>query len=257
MLYPITSYLRFLLRSGNAHGLHSPFVYDLYTKCIRDTESYKAYQLLNDHRKALGNSKETILVTDLGAGSRIFKEGKARKVAAISRNAGAGKKEQRLLYRLARYFKPAQMLELGTSVGLGSSALALGSPTGKLVTIEGCPNTARVAQKYFDQYSIDHISLVNDRFDHYLNDLDHPLDLIYLDGHHSYEATGQLFEQLLPFTHNDTLLIIDDIYWSRDMQRAWQEIIAAQKVTVSVDLYWMGLIFFRKEQPKQHFRLRM
>lgn len=257
MLYPITSYLRFLLRSGNAHGLHSPFVYDLYTKCIRDKMDYPIYEVMSNYRKALYQDHRAIEVTDLGAGSKVFKPNKARKVWAIARNAGAGKKKQRLLFRLARYFKAKEILELGTSVGLGTIALALADAKARVVTVEGCPNTARIAQYYFDRFSLRNISLVNKSFEAALKSRKEPVDLIYLDGQHSYTGTKELFEMILPLTHNDSLLILDDIYWSQDIQKAWKEVSNDKRVRVSIDLYWMGLVFFRKEQPKQHFTLRL
>jgi predicted O-methyltransferase YrrM len=257
MLYSFTSYLKFLLGSGNAHGLHSPFVYGLYTKCIRDKKEYQEYGTLNDYRKALYRDSGTIPVTDLGAGSKVFKANRERKISAIARNAGAGQKEQQLLFRLSRYLKPTNILELGSSVGLGTVALALGNPSARVVTVEGCPNTAKTAQGYFDRFSIANIRLVNSSFEGYLRSREEPVDLVYLDGHHSYRATKTLFEQLLPHIHNDSLLIVDDIYWSSDMRRAWKEIAASDRVRVSIDLYRMGLIFFRKEQPRQHFTLRM
>ena len=129
MLYQIKSYVKFLLRSTNQHGVHSPFVYDLITKCFYDKSNFQEYEILKKYRKGLLQSQESIEITDFGAGSRIFKSNR-RKVCAIAKNAGITPKRQRLLFRLARYFKSENVLELGTSLGLATSALSLAHPSG-------------------------------------------------------------------------------------------------------------------------------
>jgi predicted O-methyltransferase YrrM len=278
--YQITSYLKHRLRSTNQHGIHSPFVYDLITKCFYDKTIYPEYSVLKKYRNELLRSKETINVTDFGAGSRVFRSN-TRKVSAMAKNAGISKKRQQRLYRLVHYFKPGRILELGTSLGLGTSALALGNPSAYVVTVEGCPAISAKAQELFKEFELNNIRLQNITFDDFLSSLSKAIsdegeandspdtisdegtdtpenyDLIYLDGDHSKERTLQYFDILMKKIHKDSIFILDDIHWSRSMTEAWEQIIKHPDVTVSIDTYQWGILFFRKEQEQQHFRIRM
>ena len=196
-------------------------------------------------------------MTDFGAGSRVFRSN-VRKVSAIARNAGVRKKDQQLLFRLARYFSAEKILELGTSLGLGSIGLALSHTDASITTVEGCPETAGVAQRYFQNFQLHNIRSETKTFEQYLqHDANENYDLIYMDGNHSKEGTLAYFEALLPKTHKGSLMIFDDIYWNQEMTEAWNIIRRQLAVTVSIDAYNWGLVFFRKEQPKQHFRIRL
>ncbi|WP_310992259.1 O-methyltransferase [Aequorivita marina] len=194
---------------------------------------------------------------DFGQGSRVFK-GTARKVAAITKTAGMKKKRQKLLYRMGYYFMAENMLELGTSVGLGTAALSLSNKYAFVNTVEGCPNTARFAAGYFENFDFKNIQIHQETFKDYLNNhTEEKYDLIFVDGDHNGERTLDYFKSLLKNVHNNSLIIFDDIYWSKDMTTAWQKIIAHEKVTVSIDTFQWGIVFFRKEQPKQHFTIRI
>ena len=257
MLYQVKSYLKFFIGSTNAHGVHSPFVYDLVTQCFYDKTKYPAYEILVEHRKNLLALVQTIKITDFGKGSRVFKSNE-REVSAIAKHAGVNAKRQRLLFRLVRYFSSENVLELGTSVGLASAALALGNLEGSLTTLEGCPETSEVARKQFEKFKWKHIRLYTTTFERFFDTTPATsFDLVYVDGNHSKENTLAYFDALLSLKSNDTVLIFDDIYWSPEMTEAWEQIYTHEQVTVSIDSFHWGLIFFRKEQPKQHFRIRL
>ncbi|OAB75755.1 O-methyltransferase [Cochleicola gelatinilyticus] len=256
MYHQIKSYIQFLFSSTNAHGVHSPFVYNLVTKCFYDKKKYKEYLLLKAHRKELTLTSETISVTDFGAGSRVFTS-KERQVSAIAKNAGITRKRQRLLFRLSNYFSAETTLELGTSLGMATVALSLGNPSGKISTVEGCPQTATIAKKYFEQFQLQNIELFQEKFESFLTRYKEPVSLVFIDGSHSKEKTLQYFESLLPNITNDSIIIFDDIYWSLEMTAAWNIVCKHPKVTVSIDTFQWGLLFFRKEQKKQHFKIRV
>ncbi|MBT8275184.1 MAG: class I SAM-dependent methyltransferase [Bacteroidia bacterium] len=256
MIYQLISYLKFLTRATNQHGVHSPFVYKLITECFYDRSEYAAYKILADHRSHLFNDLDAIEVLDFGAGSRVFKSN-VRKVSAIAKNAGIRKKRQQLLNRLVHYLEPATILELGTSVGLSTMALALGNKEATVTSLEGCPQTSKKAQQYFDRFQMHNIDLHNVEFENYLSNSTEIYDLIFIDGNHSKEKTIAYFNSLRKHVNNNSLIIFDDIYWSKEMTAAWKEIIADDSVTVSIDTFQWGLVFFRKEQKKQHFNVRM
>ena len=257
MKHQILSYLSFLLRATNQHGVHSPFVYALLTECFYDREKYHAYKTLKKHRKALLADSEKIEVTDFGAGSRVFKTNN-RKVADIAKHAGITKKRQRLLFRLVHYLKPNAIVELGTSLGMATTAMALGNPNAIVKTVEGCPNTLAKATHYFSKYSLQNIQTYNQSFDRFFKESTlETYDFVFIDGNHNKEHTVAYFNLLLKKIHNDSVLVFDDIYWNPSMTEAWQEIIKHPQVTVSIDTFQWGLVFFRKEQRKQHFSIRL
>ncbi len=254
--HSINAYFKFLIQSVNQHGVHSPFVYNLVTQCFYNKTKHDAYQKIKDYKNDLLKNKQVITVTDYGAGSKVFNDSK-RAVNKIATNAGIGLKRAFLLHRLAHYLQCTTALELGTSLGIGTCAIASADSIKELTTIEGCPETAKFAQNQLKQYQLTNVKVLNTTFEKALKQLENrPFDLIYLDGHHSLEPTLNYFNQLLTNIHNDSLMILDDIHWSAQMEQAWNQIIAHPKVTVSIDTYKWGLLFFRKEQVKQHFIIR-
>jgi len=257
MLYQIKSYFKFLLKSGNQHGVHSPFVYDLITKCFYDKTIFAEYSILKAFRKKLSTDSTIIEITDFGEGSRIFNSNQ-RKISSIAKHAGITEKRQKLLFRLVRFFNFDSMLELGTSLGLATTAMTLGNPAASLSSVEGCPNTAGKANYYFDHFNLKNIQVSISSFDKFLmNKNSEKWQLVYIDGNHNKEKTLTYFEILLKQKTNDSIFIFDDIYWSREMTEAWQAISTHRDVTVSIDTFYWGLVFFRKEQPKEHFSVRL
>ena len=268
MFYKTLAYLKFLLKSKNQHGIHSPFVFDLVTKCFYDKANYPDYQKLKTYRERLLNSNQTIEITDLGAGSKVFKSS-TRPVKAMAQQAGISSARARLLFRITRYFKPHTILELGTHLGLSTSALHLGNPSTKLISLEGCPNTLNLTKNLFatdfPNTSQETVKFINTPFDAFLEEADlsflvdkkQDWSLVYFDGNHSKEATLRYVVKLLPTLTANTLWIFDDIHWSRDMEGAWNYIKDMPEVTVSIDTFQWGLVFFRKEQVKQHFIIRI
>ena len=256
MFYQVIQYITFLLKSTNQHGVHSPFVYNLVTKCFYDTTDYDAYKNISNYRKQLLENKTKITITDLGAGSNITKQ-QTRLVCEIANNAGTTFKRAKLLYRLTAYFKPNTILELGTSLGIATQATHLGSPKTSIATIEGCPNISEFTKTNFENHTLKTINLITGNFNKVLKELSlNELDLVFFDGNHQKEATLQYFETLLKTAHNDSVFIFDDIYWSKSMTEAWKTIKQHPKVTVTIDTFFWGFVFFRKEQVKEHFTIR-
>ncbi len=255
--YQIKSYIKFISKARNAHGTHSPFVYDLLTKCFYDKTNYEEYDLLKSFRKKVLRDQTMLQIIDFGEGSKIFKSNN-RKVADIAKNAGMSYRRQKLLLRISRYFNSNKILELGTSVGLATVALALNNKKSLVRTIEGCPETAKTAESLFQSSEIENIELHNQSFESYFAKTAlKNLDLVFVDGNHNREKTLEYFNLLLPQIHNDSLLIFDDIYWSKAMTSCWLEIISHPNVSVSIDTFKWGIVFFRKEQGKQHFVIKV
>ncbi len=263
MFFQIKSYLQFLWKSKNEHGVHSPFVYDLVTKCFYDKVSKPDYQVLKNYRNTLLKNKNTIEVTDFGAGSKVFKSN-ARQIAKIAKTAGISQKRAELLFRITNYFQPSTILEIGTSLGLATSALALGfrcvGTKASITTLEGCPETIAIAKNQLQLFKFSNVECITSEFSSYLATSHFPLltsNLIFFDGNHSKTATLAYFELLLPTSTNESVWIFDDIHWSAGMEEAWEIIKKHPKVTVTIDTFQWGMVFFRREQEKEHFVIRV
>lgn len=255
--FRIKTFVQYLLKSTNHHGVHSPFVYAFVTQCLYAKTSQDILNLLRNLRKPILQSQKSLDMLDKGEGSQQFKTN-CRKVNAIGKNAGMGWHQSKLIHRIISYFNIKQTLELGTSVGLGSLAMAVNQPHTHIDTVEACPHTSNFAKDYFEHNNLTHIQVYTSDFQLFLNQLpqDKTYDLIYLDGHHQKEATLQYFEQLKTHIHDNSLIILDDIYWSKGMQKAWDIICKDDKVKVSIDLYFWGILFFKPELSKQDFKIR-
>jgi predicted O-methyltransferase YrrM len=261
-LYQVFSYLRYWLRSGNAHGLHSPFVYGLYTTVIRHDGQFQAFGRIEARRRELLASPASITVTDFGAGSQVAgASGRVRRVRDIARHSAKPPRLAQLLFRLVNHFQPTTILELGTSLGLTTAYLATANSRRQVLTFEGCPASAALARETFDKLSIKNVQLVEGNIDHLLPttlaSLAKPLDFVFFDGNHRYEPTLRYFEACLTKAHENSVFVLDDIHWSAEMEQAWAAVQAHPAVTVTVDLFYVGLVFFRKAQPRQDFSLRI
>lgn len=258
MFHIVKAYFNFLWNSKNQHGVHSPFVYSLVTKCFYDKKTIPEYSILKKYRNALLHNKKTIEVTDFGAGSRVFKSN-TRQISKIAQMAGITPKRAELLCRIVNYFQPNSILEIGTSLGLATSALSLGNRNAKIVTLEGCPETSGIAKNQLQKFNCNNVECVVSEFHSYLSETANgncEWKLIYFDGNHSKQATLEYFELLLPTITNETVWLFDDIHWSVDMEEAWKIIKNHPKVTVTIDTFQWGLVFFRYEQEKEHFIIR-
>lgn len=252
----LVAYIKFWLRSKNQHGVHSPFVYDLVTKCFYDHKQKPIYAKLKAYRAALLENKSTINVTDLGAGSHVTKEN-TRVIAKIAKGAGTTPSRSKLFYRLVSYFQFNTILELGTSLGIATYTMSLANPKAKITTIEGCPNISEFTKTNLKKHNISNVTVLTGDFSEAIKPLvNNTYDFIYFDGNHQKEATLHYFETLLQTANNNSVFVFDDIYWSKGMTEAWETVIKHPKVTVSIDTFFWGIVFFRKEQEKEHFVIR-
>jgi len=255
----ILTYLNYRLTAFTEHDLHSPFLYNFYMELIKNEFPFGDFGELNLARIALLKDSTAINYEDLGAGSKKLSTD-TRLVKHIATHGIAQKKQAEFLYRLINKFTPATIVELGTSIGLTTLYLAKASPRSDVYTIEGCPDLVTFSEKLFKEHQAKNIQNISGNFDtafpKLLQSLNH-LDLLYIDGNHAYEPTMRYFNMALEKKNANSIFVFDDIYWSEGMQRAWKEICAHPDVTLSMDLFYFGIVFFRKEQKnKEHFVLR-
>ncbi|MDX5347421.1 MAG: class I SAM-dependent methyltransferase [Hymenobacteraceae bacterium] len=250
--------MQYRLRTVKLHGVHSPFVFDLYNHVILHDGTYAAYLPIELRRDELLRNERSITVTDFGAGSKVSTSWN-RQIKDIASNAAKPAPYAQLLFRLVNEFQPEVVLELGTSFGLTTAYLAAAQKNSTVYTFEGCPATAKIASDTFRKIELKNVVQVAGNLDTTLPETLQNLpkvDFVYFDGNHRYEPTLRYFKQCLEKAHENSVFVLDDIYWSAEMERAWKEISAMPEVSVALDLFQIGIVFFRKKQEKEYFTLK-
>lgn len=244
-------------KSIHLHGIHSPFVYSLQKQCFYETTAPQHVMALKTYRNNITQDTTVLEIEDYGAGSAVFKTNH-RAVKDILKVNCTPLKRAELLTRVCSYFNVKNALELGTSLGIGTQALALNGA--QVTSVEASTNIYNYAAKQLKAYK--NITLVNSTFtafiDHKTKLKPHATyDLIFIDGHHNGDATIAYFKRLLTLAHNDTVFILDDIYWSATMTKAWKQLQLHERVTASIDTFYWGFLFLRKEQLQQAFNVKL
>ena len=256
-IFQSASFVAHWFRAVNEHALHPPFIYELFTKAIKARHEQEQFIEIEASRQALLQNHSFLEITELGAGSSLTKN-QRRKVCQIARHSLTTTSFSQLLFRLVKFMEARTVLELGTSLGVNSLYLSAAVPEGDVYTLEGCPQTARMAQQLFTRWPTPNIHLKEGAIDIKLPDLLKQIakpDAVYLDANHTYEATLRYFKLLLPYLHENSFVVIDDIYWSPGMKKAWMEIQQFEEVRMSIDLYDAGILFFRPGLQKEHYIL--
>ena len=246
--------IKYFVHAKGRHGIHSPFVYDFVDKCLKIQLDAAFIHKRKELFSKLKDSKESISVADFGVGSKKLTN--SREIKSLFKISSTKGKYADLLFRISHFYKPAKILELGTSLGIGTIHLQAGNPRADTTTIDACSETLNQAKLNFNTFNFN-IHAVNETFKTFL---DQPklekFDLIFIDGHHDGQALKVYLEELISFSHDETIFILDDIRWSSSMFRAWNEIIQSEKYHVTLDLFRIGIVIPKKQQTKQHFVIR-
>lgn len=254
-------YLQYYITAANGkgHGVHSPFVFDFVTNVLNDKREFYAFSGIEAMRQQLLNSAAVIDVEDLGAGSSVMEQ-KKRKIKDIAKWSLKPGKYAQLLFRIVNYYRPETIIELGTSLGITTAYLASADRKAAVYTFEGAANIANLAGAYFKQAGLHNIQLVKGNFDDTLAPALQKIqkvDFAFIDGNHRKEPALRYFNQLLPYLHNNSIVIFDDIHWSREMEEAWNAIKLLDGVTCSIDLFFIGIVLISNDfKAKQEFVIR-
>ena len=245
--------------NGKGHGTHSPFVYDLIIHVLNDKKKYEPYQKIELLRKQLLTNNATIEVEDFGAGSAVIPF-KNRKIKDIANSSLKKKKYAQLLFRIAKYYQSKSIVELGTSFGISTCYLASANSNTKVITFEGSHNIAKIALNNFSKAGLKNVELIEGSFEKTLPsiiDITQNVDFLFIDGNHRKKATLEYFDIFLKKANTQSIFIFDDIHWSEEMEEAWKLIQQQPSVTLTIDLFFIGLVFFSKDfKAKQHFTIR-
>ncbi len=256
----IYDYIKYLFKAKDEYSLHSPFLFEFYTKVVKTQKhNLENFVAIADLRKQLLQDERSIQITDFGAGSKL-NVSNTRKIKDIAKNSQKSPKLGQFLQRIIAFYSYKNIVDLGTSLGLTTAYLSLQNFDNQILSFEGCPETAKIAQENFDKLSLKNIEIVVGNIDETLPEKlkeISSLDFVFFDANHRYEPTVRYFEKCLTKAHEGSCFVFDDIYWSDEMKQAWQYIKNHSSVTVSLDFFWLGIIFFHKKQVKQDFVLKL
>lgn len=253
----IILYLKYYFKADTIYNIHSPFVYDFIVNILDHSKPYYAFDKLEYQRKMLLSNDNYIDVVDLGAGSKTDM-GSKRKISQIASTALGSKKKCKILFHLVDSYNANHILELGSCLGLSSLYMHYARKKAIIDTIEGSPQIAKIARKLHKANGASTINVHEGEFDQVFENLltkDTQYDLIYIDGNHTYEATRSYYKKLSSLVPSSGCIVFDDINWSKGMRQAWEEIIEDPKITLSIDLYDMGIVFFNPGLKKQNFTI--
>lgn len=260
--FKLKRYLDYRLSAKSKYSIHSPFLYDLIIHGLEDQKNYPEYHEIALLKKQLQHNNSKINKCDTGTGKNEVKS-----VKQVLRKAALPARYGKLLFRISRYFQSREILELGTSLGVSTFYLGLGQVSdqgSKLISIEGCAETHRIAKDNLDWLKgktnrLSQVQLIYGNIDSTLSSVlkqfNSP-DLVFFDANHTREATLEYFGRCKEKAGSRTIFIFDDIYWSEGMEEAWKRIKNDPGVTMTIDLYRLGLVFFDPGLSKQDFRIR-
>jgi predicted O-methyltransferase YrrM len=253
-------YLQYKIRAASKFKVHSPFVYDLYTKVILDNTPKADYQKVEKQRAYLLRQNSLLETTDFGAGAAggDYKT-RFRQLKHITRHSSISPKFGKLLYRLTEFASPDHILEIGTAVGISAMYIGMAAPKSKFITMEGCAVIADRAHENFIKFRLDKIEQRTGNFNNLMSktieDFER-LDFVLIDGNHRKEPSIDYFQQILPKLHSKSIVVMDDIHWSKGMLEAWNTIKNDNKVSISIDLFRAGILLFREDIAKENYVLK-
>lgn len=258
-LFSLQQYILHWFKSVNQHGIHSPFVYELYTDVLRDTKQYYCFKEIEQIRKKLLSDSRNIDIPDYGAGSNVIGNSSVRVVGDIAKTSLKPAAQAQMLFRLMNYLSPETSLEIGTSLGITTSYLASVSTQNKVYSLEGVPSLCKIAAQNLSDLGLKNTEIIEGKFASSLPNLLNRLntiDFVFIDGNHRKEPTLEMLKAIKPKLSLHACVVVDDIYWSREMREAWLELKSDSQFEVSIDLYFFGILIKKPGQVKEHFCLK-
>jgi len=240
------------------YGIHSPFMYDLIKQVFNSKSDKKEYLEIKKLRKLLLRNTTKLNLHEYGAGSQVTNSN-IRSISYMTRVSSVSIKYGILLSKLINKFNCESAIELGTSIGISTLFIASANSKISLDTIEAESIKFEIAKNNAKKLNLNNINFHCGIFSTELPKVlesKNTLDFVFFDGDHNGHRTYEYFKLCLTKINNNSIFIFDDIHWSKDMEEAWNKIIRNNKVRVSIDIFRMGIIFFRTELTKQDYIIR-
>jgi predicted O-methyltransferase YrrM len=259
--FQISEFFRFFRTARTKYQLHSPFVFELACAVLEDERWFYAFRDVEGIRAQMLKSDLALNLTCLEhSGLNLLSHSHKRSVRSIARRTGSSARQGQILFRLANHLQPRMILELGTSLGIGTMYLASAVQTTRFLSLEGSPEIAQVARINLNWLGLSkNVEVREGPFDHTLitalKDLNR-LDLVFFDGDHHLESPFDYFEECLSFSHEKTVFVFDDMHGSKGMSAAWEQIKCHPRVTLTLDFFELSLAFMDPDfREKQHFNI--
>jgi predicted O-methyltransferase YrrM len=252
----LKEYIRYFHLKTDEHSLHSPFFYNFYKDFIKSKKFFDNWKSIELQRAKLLKDNHEFEIYDIGAGSKV-ENSSLRKIKSIAQHSLSSPKFSQFLYLIIKRFKLQHILELGTSLGINTAYLATANPAAKVYTFEADPTAIEIAKKVNSlSKNIDfHAGDIALTLPEFINKAKPKIDLVYADANHTYEASIEYFNRIVPLLSENSIYILDDIYWSKGMKKAWVELKKRKEVTSSIDLFDAGLLFFNPDFTKKDYVL--
>jgi predicted O-methyltransferase YrrM len=245
------------VKCQSAHDIHSPFVFGLITDTLSPQRFFDVFSEIENERTSFLNNHSLLEVLDFGAGSRTGSN-RQRRISEIAAHALQPPSSAQLIFRLVNYLQPATILELGTSLGITTAYMASACKSARLISIEGAESVAACARQVADRLGLKNVCILSGSFEDQLpgvlNDA-RKVDFALVDGNHRYEPTMRYFTQIMDHVSSGACLIFDDIHWSAEMEKAWNEIVSDRRVSLSIDFFDFGIIFLDPRFTKERLML--
>ncbi len=273
--YRMKAWLKFHLTAWNTggEGIHSPYLFEWVRMVMSDKHAYYVWKDIERCREGLQRDERVVEFVDYGSGAAV-QDGsmradgsavRSRRVCDIANGSLARKKYAQMLYRLVNWLgmqlgkeRGLQIVELGTSLGITTAYLAAVDSRDRVITYEGCASVSAVAKEIWDGLGLTNIECRVGALDVEL--LDHDIDrvdVVFIDANHTYASTREYFNVLAKKVHDKSVIVVDDIHYSPEMERAWREICSDSRVTSTMDLYQMGLVFFDPHYWRRNYTMRL
>ena len=259
--FTLISFISNRLKGKRWDSFHSPYLFRLMSFMANDKVRFEKFSAIEALRRKWLKNRTRIVRKDKGTGSLYSGKPDTESISAIAKHALSLPFQCRCMARLVHLEKPNVIIEFGSSLGISAAYLQSGNPTSVITTVEGDPEIAKLARTTFAELDMTGIQLVVSTFEEFLASPDHhdrKIDLLFLDGNHNSSALLDYYEKLKSNFSANTIVLVDDIYWSQDMQQGWRKLINLPEVTQSVDCFRFGMLFFKKEfLEKENHRIRL
>jgi predicted O-methyltransferase YrrM len=269
-LYRVSTWLKHYLTAWNTggEGVHSPYLFEWVRMVMSDKHAYRVWEDIESVRARMLVSDQVVEFVDYGSGVGRKGEGAKgeKRVKDIAKGSLARAKYAQMLFRLVNWLghqlreenRGLTIVELGTSLGVTTAYLVGVDTRDKVYTYEGCEAVAKIAKENWNVLGMNNISCLVGPIDaEQLRGGLGYIDVAFVDANHTYEASMKYFDVLAQKVHEKSVVVMDDIHHSEEMERAWKEICADERVTSTIDLYQMGLVFFDKHYWKRNYRMRL
>ncbi len=248
-----------MIRSKNQHGIHSPFLFQLYNNVLNSEDQFYCFSEIEKIRYQFLKEEKCFDAIDFGAGSKSIR-GSKKKVSEVAKTSLANSVTGQRYFKLVNYLKPTSVLELGTCLGISTAYLAKGNPLAKIYTFEGNSFLNKYAKDVFKQLNLKNIFQIEgdigETLQPFLLEKDEKIDFVIIDANHKSPFLFSYLKTIKPFLAEDAFIIIDDISWSDDMRLAWEVIRKQKDYTLTFENMNQGFLCTSKNYTKQHFYLR-